>query len=105
MFQHVRDWQTDPNDCNCNCCANSPDHSSSSTKNEKHSYDHDWTDLSPECEVIYGSDSSAHNQSDSRTYRNTALRFHANYFALLSHPESTESPLHTQLIWSPLEMK
>ena len=46
VFQKVRKRQTDPHDCNCNGCAASPDHSGSGTGKEKHSYDHDWTDLS-----------------------------------------------------------
>jgi hypothetical protein len=86
MFQHVRHWQTNPNDCSCDCCANSPDQSRSSTKNEKHSYNQDWTDLSPECEVIYGRDSSAHNQSDSGTHRNITLRFHTHSLCITKSP-------------------
>jgi hypothetical protein len=86
MFQHVRHRQTDPSDCSCNSCANSPDHSRGSTKNEQHSYDYDWTDLSAECEVVYGGDSSAQNQPDSGACRNITLRFHENLLCVTKSP-------------------
>ncbi len=82
VFQQVRHWQPDPGDYSGNGCATSPQDSDRSAKNEEHSDNDDWADLSAEREVIYRSDSGARDQPDSDTYRYTGWHSHANYFTV-----------------------